>query len=263
MQQDKQWKLVQIRNVVEVLLLFLFILLVQIVGYFLCTSICLLFRYKPEQSTFVMMISLVSALLAFLWCGYLYRKSSWREKPFPYREVFTGKNCFSWIAVGVGGCIFLKVLLTVLSQLLPGAFAEYQKLMGQFSRGDMTVSLLYVMLVGPVSEEMIFRGAMMDRFYLAFPFWLANILQAALFGVYHMNLIQGIYAFGLGLALGLIRKSSNTVLAAMIAHIAFNLTNDFLGILLPAGQKVSLMEMWVIFLVGVILFVKGLWYNKR
>jgi hypothetical protein len=34
------------------------------------------------------------------------------------------------------------------------------------------------------------------------PFWVANILQAVLFGIYHMNPLQGIYAFFIGLFLG-------------------------------------------------------------
>ncbi|MFQ7713992.1 MAG: type II CAAX prenyl endopeptidase Rce1 family protein [Agathobacter rectalis] len=39
----------------------------------------------------------------------------------------------------------------------------------------------------------------------ALPFALANLMQAALFGLFHLNWIQGIYAFALGIVLGYVR----------------------------------------------------------
>lgn len=263
MQQDRQWKLVQVRSTIEALLIFLSIILMQIAGYLLCTGICLLLHFQPDKSTFVMMISMASSVLSFLWCSHLYRKSTWRDPSFSYRNAFSGRSVFSWLAVGAGGCIFLKVLLTLLSMIFPEMFQEYQQTMGQFSSGDLRITLFYVLLIGPVSEEMIFRGAMMDRCYLAYPFWLANILQAALFGIYHMNLIQGMYAFGLGLALGFIRRSAGTIWSTILAHITFNVTNYLLEFLFSSEGKTGWIKLSVTFVFGIILFAVGLWYNKR
>ena len=90
-------------------------------------------------------------------------------------------------------------MLSLLTAVFPQAFQNYTKLMSNFESGNMILTLGYAVLIGPVSEEMIFRGAIFDRVYTVFPFWKANIIQAVLFGVYHMNIVQGLYAFCLGI----------------------------------------------------------------
>ncbi|MFQ6806449.1 MAG: lysostaphin resistance A-like protein [Lachnospiraceae bacterium] len=45
-------------------------------------------------------------------------------------------------------------------------------------------------MFAPVVEELIYRGLTLKIFQKAFPFWAANVMQAALFGLMHMNLIQ-------------------------------------------------------------------------
>ncbi len=43
----------------------------------------------------------------------------------------------------------------------------------------------------PVCEELVFRGVTMRLVRRALPFWAANLMQAVLFGIFHMNWIQG------------------------------------------------------------------------
>ena len=57
---------------------------------------------------------------------------------------------------------------------------------------------VYTIILAPVGEELVFRGLTYRFARKALPFWGANILQAALFGVMHLNLFQGLYAFFLG-----------------------------------------------------------------
>ena len=121
----------------------------------------------------------------------------------------------------------------------------------------------YVLLIGPISEELIFRGAILDRLYLAFPFWAANLLQALLFGIYHMNLVQGIYAFVLGAVLGLVRVSVGTIFASIGTHIIFNATSYVLQLVFPSGQKISIVIFAGVYLLATLLFADGLWYTKN
>ena len=113
------------------------------------------------------------------------------------------------------------------------------------------------------SEELIFRGAILDRLYLAFPFWAANLLQALLFGIYHMNLVQGIYAFVLGAVLGLVRVSVGTIFASIGTHIIFNATSYVLQLVFPSGQKISIVIFAGVYLLATLLFADGLWYTKN
>jgi membrane protease YdiL (CAAX protease family) len=80
----------------------------------------------------------------------------------------------------------------------------------------------------------------------------ANILQAVLFGIYHMNLIQGVYAFVLGIILGFTAEYFHSIWAAILLHACVNGSAEVLS-LLPA----ALTETWIgvagVALVGVIL----------
>ena len=53
----------------------------------------------------------------------------------------------------------------------------------------------------PFTEEIIFRGLGFAALREKLPFWLSAALSAALFGLYHGNLPQGVYAFLIGLPL--------------------------------------------------------------
>ena len=66
----------------------------------------------------------------------------------------------------------------------------------------------------------------------ALPFWAANLMQAVLFGIFHMNWIQGIYAFVLGLVLGWICEKGGSIYFSMFFHILFNFWGTIIGPLL-------------------------------
>lgn len=191
-------------------------------------------------SDYTMVISLVYAGIAILWCGTLYFRWQWREKPFPYRKALGGKRIPGAVALGLGACIILTVIVGLAAQVFPKAFEGYQELMDTLDISSSILAVPYVMLLGPIAEEFIFRGVILDRLRPAFSFWIANAFQAALFGVFHMNLIQGLYAFVLGMILGLVVEVTGTVFASMATHITFNTTSILLGIL--SDQATSLYE---------------------
>lgn len=277
--EEKNWRIVQTRMVIRALLLFLGVLMMQFLASMVCIIVYILVQsvgkhneleaagqlmgQMQSSSTFLMWVSVVSAVMSLIWCGVLYYRSDWRKKEFSYRQAFSMKNVCGLAAVGIGGCIVLSFALTLLAGMLPDFFQKYNQVMNQFQTGDLTATFVYVLLIGPASEELIFRGALLDRFYLAFPFWIANVLQASLFGLYHMNLIQGIYAFCLGLILGLIKEVTGSIFAAIATHIAFNGTSYVLGVIFPEDSVVNPGLFWGIFLLGIILSVSGLWYYVK
>lgn len=259
--EQNRLKLLQVRSTIQALLVFGSVILLQVVGYILWIAVCMLFHYETARNTMLMQISIVSALLALLWCGYLYWRSDWRVHPFDYKAAFSIKNIGAIVLLGTGGCMVVTFLLALLQSTFPKLFVNYVQTMNQFLDGEMVITFLYVLLIGPIAEEMIFRGAILDRLYLAFPFWMANLLQAALFALYHMNLVQGIYAFIWGLILGLVRQAVGSILASMLAHILFNTTNYLLDYMFPSGEQVLIPLFLGTFLVGIIFFVVGLWYT--
>ncbi|MDF2804531.1 MAG: amino terminal protease family protein, partial [Anaerocolumna sp.] len=79
------------------------------------------------------------------------------------------------------------------------------------------------------SEEFIFRGVTLKKAQKVMPFIGANILQAILFGVYHGNLVQGVYAFILGLFLGFVCYQLQSLLASILLHMVINISGILFG----------------------------------
>lgn len=264
---EENWKVVRNRSCIRALMIFIGVILMQMLAYMICmiallvgamifgegnlTALEHLAKANTQDSAFRIWLSLVSAMLSMIWCAILYRKSSWRERPFDYKKAFRSKNILAIFGSGIGGCIVLTMLLSGLSVLLPDVFIAYNNSMKNLTDSSMAVTVVYVLLIGPVSEEFIFRGAILDRFYLAFPFWAANILQAALFGIYHANLIQGLYAFCLGLVLGLIRYLTGSMLGSILTHILFNATTYLLGYVMLAAQEIQVLLLSFITVCGI------------
>jgi uncharacterized protein len=146
--------------------------------------------------------------------------------------------------------ISLSVILTVISNLRPDWFDGYGELIESLGMGNSLISFLYVGLVAPIAEELIFRGVTFNKARKYMPFLAANFVQALLFGIYHMNLIQGLYAFAMGLSFGLIRRAYSLI-GAILLHMAVNIAGMTLDYILP--EQILNNE----FAVGILFLVTG------
>ena len=97
----------------------------------------------------------------------------------------------------------------------------------QFSVPLLTGILIYG-LVTPFAEELLFRGIVYNRMkrYMGVPMAIAG--SALLFGIFHGNLVQGVYAFFLGLAMGLVYEKFRHLLAPVVFHCIANIITCFL-----------------------------------
>ena len=55
-----------------------------------------------------------------------------------------------------------------------------------------------------------------------FPDWSACLISAAAFGLFHGNMVQGIYGFVMGVVLALAMERCQTVKAPVLIHFAAN-----------------------------------------
>ncbi|WOO34669.1 type II CAAX endopeptidase family protein [Anaerocolumna sp. AGMB13020] len=136
------------------------------------------------------------------------------------------------LILGVCIQISLSIILTVISNLRPDWFDGYGELIDSLGMGNTFISFLYVGLVAPIAEELIFRGVTFNKARKYMPFLAANFAQALLFGIYHMNLIQGLYAFAMGLSFGLIRRAYSLI-GAILLHMTVNIAGMTLDYILP------------------------------
>jgi membrane protease YdiL (CAAX protease family) len=99
---------------------------------------------------------------------------------------------------------------------------SYSELMQEMMTGNPILLFITVAILAPISEELIFRGVIMKKAGSLVPFAAANLIQALLFGVAHMNIVQGVYAFAAGLVMGYTAHKFKSVKASMVLHILFN-----------------------------------------
>lgn len=118
-----------------------------------------------------------------------------------------------------------SIVSSLVSLLFPSWLEDYLELMESAGlSGEIPLlMMIYSVLLAPVSEELVFRGVTMRIARRAFPFWIANIVQALLFGIFHMNPLQGCYTFVLGLVLGYICEKGGTIYHVILFHFLFNL----------------------------------------
>ncbi len=150
----------------------------------------------------------------------------------PSRLFASSKLLLGLVLLVPGLQILSSILTTFSASLFPGWMEFYEKLMENagFSNNSLSpLLILYAVLLGPIEEELTFRGVIFSSAKKALPFWAANVFQALLFGIFHMNLIQGIYAFFIGLFLGFISGRSGSIYFSIFLHILFNSWGTFVS----------------------------------
>lgn len=111
---------------------------------------------------------------------------------------------------------------------------------------------IQVIIIGPIIEELIFRKILLGKLLEKFsnrPIK-AIVYSALIFGIVHLNIIQGVAAFGGGIILGLIYYYTKSIKATIFAHIL----NNFL-IIIP--NPIGLWMNVIYLIVGFYLIKKG------
>lgn len=183
-----------------------------------------------------------------------------RPKLRQAKVAFAPKSLLVILLVAGGMCFFTNFGLPVATLIIPESIMEnYMKLMEQAGFGVDTLAIIASVLLAPFGEEFICRGVVfhyakkmvadMDNRRAAF--WIANSVQAVMFGVLHGNIVQGSYAFLMGLALGYLRHRYNSLAPAIMAHMLINATSSFVwepfAMLLP--------ESYVVYAIGAVIFL--------
>ncbi|MBP3451444.1 MAG: CPBP family intramembrane metalloprotease [Agathobacter sp.] len=167
------------------------------------------------------------------------------------------------IALLVPGAQFMcSIAMSMISLIFPSWLEDYMELIESVGlTGDIPLlMMIYSVLLAPIGEELIFRGVTLRIARKAFPFWIANIIQALLFGIFHMNPLQGCYTFLVGLFMGYVCKKGGTLYHAILFHFLFNLwgttVSEWLVVDDVALQGLIIIAGTVIGLVGGIFLLK-------
>ncbi|MBR3396265.1 MAG: CPBP family intramembrane metalloprotease [Lachnospiraceae bacterium] len=123
------------------------------------------------------------------------------------------------IAFAVAFVLNLVIAVSGLMERFP-TYAEQSQL--SFAGQPAWLLIITVVIIGPIAEELVFRGLTYSRIkhYLGVP--AAVILSSLIFGIYHANIVQFIYASLIGILLSLYYEKSGSLHACVLAHMAMN-----------------------------------------
>lgn len=174
------------------------------------------------------------ATSAIYGCAALVVFCIWYHKRFAHTDSKTIANSFTpliivgIIVTAVGLQYVTNYLANFVAYIRPDWAATYEQLMESIDISNASIILAcYSVIIAPICEELIFRGVTLSYAKREMPFWIANVLQASLFGLYHMNWIQGIYAFFIGLFLGFVAHKGGSLWLSIFLHACFNLWGTF------------------------------------
>ena len=168
---------------------------------------------------------LVGALILLLWK----RKAFWKNEMFATERKMTVGTFFKLLTVFLSAQLFAQLFSVALEWLL--------NLMGLSATAALEAAaitstgfsmFLYITILGPISEELLFRGFLL-RMLKPWGKQTAILVSALVFGLFHGNVIQVPFAFLVGLVLGYVTVEYS-ILWAMVLHIFNNLVmSDLFG----------------------------------
>lgn len=194
---------------------------------------------------------------------YYYRKRHIVRPPYRFDRL-NGYQLTISLIMGVG-CVFLSQLIIIISQTtgiinLDNLEDYGQLIMSMIGQSPTWLILLTIGIVAPIAEELLFRGLVFHLFNRHMNVKVALIVQGLLFGAFHMNIVQGLYASVLGIVLGIAYLLTGSLWIPIIIHIV----NNSVALLLPevwmSDPLISLGLMSLLLLVPL-----GLWllYKKN
>ena len=92
----------------------------------------------------------------------------------------------------------------------------------KLSGDSVLLRIVTVVIVGPIAEEVIFRGLFLNRLMSKMPVWGAVVISGLIFGIYHMNSVQSIIATFMGIAIAILYVKTKSLAVCMVFHIINN-----------------------------------------
>lgn len=171
-------------------------------------------------------ISIITILVTIFYCkrktkiqlpGSIYNLNCSVKELGKYFVLMTGLSMVAILFIGIVSAVF-----TMITNLdIPQADFTFN-----FSSLSGWLFLFYVCLIGPIFEEVLFRGVIL-RTLNRYNRYFAIIASALIFGLFHLYLEQGAHAFVLGLVLAYVSLKTDSLMTCILLHIFHNTITTF------------------------------------
>jgi len=150
-------------------------------------------------------------------------------------------------------CLFLGAAMNILTIFILAMLGINQEpsVFDEILGNNFMIEFLAISIFAPVLEEITFRGIVLKRLSKMTGKHTAVFLQALIFGVIHLNLLQGTYTFFLAIFIGYIYLWFDSIWYAIAIHLAYNGINIALFYLLGDSK----VDMFYFLVIAFVVFV--------
>lgn len=234
--------------VVEFSLIFIFTLIFNLnTNFEVGTNI-----YQQNLNLFLSNYKLLVAFLSFIiLIPFLIKKVE------PNKEKLSKNIIIFYILMGIVISLTYNLLLCGLNKV-----NYFTNLYDNVNRNIM-VSLIATGILGPILEELIFRGIVYKKLKKINTSSLAIIITGLIFGLFHGNLIQFIYAFLFNFILVKSYERENNILIPIIIHVSANSINVVLISFIINLNLLFTFIFFIVFVILLVLLLKSLYNDKK
>lgn len=213
-------------------------------------------RFMSDYHIWGVVFYQMTGILVF---GFLYCSITPKSTILKITSAFTVRSMAGLVLAGIGLEFFVTAGVEASEYLLPQLIQGFEQQMETAGLNRLTLgSALATIVLAPVGEELLCRGILFRLAQnLSKNFWTANCIQAFAFGVLHFNLVQGVYAFLLGLVLGMLCRRFDSLYASMLAHLVINASAMILVPVVLGPLTVSIATCLFVMLVSALLTLAG------
>lgn len=185
--------------------------------------------FSDKYAIYAYLIYAVIGLVIFsLW----YYKGFVKKNPkVKLGDAFTVKSVISSILIVGALYFFITAFMTLAELLLPQAMELYKEMVEAAGIvSDPILTIVYAIILGPILEELVFRGVTYGLLEKAgLKPGLIILISSLLFGAIHLILVQVLYAAFFGMFLGFLRYKYRSIKITIVTHILFNFTGTYVS----------------------------------
>lgn len=163
----------------------------------------------------------------------------------PDRNKLKGKQYIGLVAATFGimiVCNLIGVVIAAIVGSVTGVQIQDTSTLELITELDISAAVIFVSIVGPIFEELIFRKMLVTRL-LRYGEGVAAVLSGLMFGIFHGNWNQFVYAFGLGVFLAIVFIWTGNVWVTISLHVLVNFSSSvLLGSLMKWAHYDQLMK---------------------
>jgi membrane protease YdiL (CAAX protease family) len=190
-------------------------------------------------------------------------RKEWKEENFWVTTGLSGKNVFLCSVVAFPLSSVLSAVVVLFYTHVPELFSEYGERMESAMGGNLVLLILVTVLLVPVLEEVMFRGVIQKRLMgTSMKLPLVILIQALIFGLIHLNVIQMTYAFLVGVLFGLVYAWFRSIWIPIAMHIAFNFYGAVVVRIFTNMTYLHFIVYWVVSAVVLVWLIWVIWKRR-